>query len=837
MATHLYTASMSEKQSAISGGFNDEGVACYVYNAPAVGPAPLFRAYHPQTGAHLYTMDFGERNNAINNLGWTAEGIACYIYNQRQAGTVPLYRAHLPAVDDYFYTTNLTEHNNAVQQSGYSDEGITGYVLLGQISGTAPLYRMFNGREHLYTDDPNEHQNAVQSLGFKDEGISCYVYSAPVPGPEPLYRAFQPRTGGHLYTLDLAEYNHAVNNLGWTAEGIACYAWRSAESGTVPLYRTYCPPTDDHFYTTDASERARVIQQGFNDEGIAGYVMANGGTGLTAFARLYGPFIRGRVPNFLPSTCGLHFSNGGYPPGTTYPIVTLPVIGTLVSGDAANGLCGGFAYTVLDLFMSNPRLQPPPNTDANKPAPGSALFNYIVGRLVDSFGSAPGYDNAAKAIEWTQTSSHERDIEIPGLPFVGRGLAYRMVNDEWPAVKADIDSGRPSPLMLVMAPQCGPLDIVGISVALRRSHQVLAYAYLFDPTSKDLSLWLYDCNDPNDDTSILTLNTSDPDHTINISAPTLEAHLAEPAPIRGFFRSDYSYHNPAAAAAATIGDPFSKKTTITSETSPTTPFMASLSGRLYIAWKGADNRLNVMYSADNGANFGNKFTSGEGSSQAPALCAHNGKLYIAWTGVTNNNLNVAIVEISGDNITGFSNKVTLRDTSPLSPSLASFGGQLYIAWKGADNNLNVMYSADNGATFGNKYTSPETSPQAPGLTASGNNVFIAWEGIGNDYLNVAAVNILGQSITGFSKMTLGDTSPLSPALAQLDGHLYLSWKGSCNNQLNVEHSTDSGHTFGNKVTSSELSPQAPSLCVHNGTVYIAWTGEGNEYLNVAQVGA
>ena len=281
------------------------------------------------------------------------------------------------------------------------------------------------------------------------------------------------------------------------------------------------------------------------------------------------------------------------------------------------------------------------------------------------------------------------------------------------------------------------------------------------------------------------------------------------------------------------------KTIIASNTTPKNPSIASLNGRLYIAWKGDGNdNLNVMYSADNGVSFGNKYISGETSPQAPALCAHNGNLYIAWKGDGNDHLNVARVDISGSAITGFSDKVILGDTSPLSPSLASFGGRLYLAWKGDGNdNLNVMYSADNGASFGNKYTSPETSPQAPGLTASGSNLFITWKGDGNDNLNVATVNISGQHISGFSKVILPDTSPVSPALAYLNGRLYLSWKGDGNDWLNVEYSTDNGRTFGNKAISSETSPQPPSLCVHNGRVYIAWKGDGNDFLNAAQVGA
>jgi hypothetical protein len=80
------------------------------------------------------------------------------------------------------------------------------------------------------------------------------------------------------------------------------------------------------------------------------------------------------------------------------------------------------------------------------------------------------------------------------------------------------------------------------------------------------------------------------------------------------------------------------------DTSSTSPALASLTGRLFIAWKGDGNdNLNVEYSADNGQNFGHKFTSGQTSPQAPALCAHNGELYISWKGDGNDSLNVAKV--------------------------------------------------------------------------------------------------------------------------------------------------------------------------------------------------
>ena len=280
--------------------------------------------------------------------------------------------------------------------------------------------------------------------------------------------------------------------------------------------------------------------------------------------------------------------------------------------------------------------------------------------------------------------------------------------------------------------------------------------------------------------------------------------------------------------------------TILGDTSPVSPAIASLNGRLYIAWKGDGNdQLNVMFSADDGRTFAHKLTSRETSPQPPALCVHGGGLVIAWKGDGNDHLNVAHVDIAGTAITGFSGKAVLGDTSPVSPSIASFNGRLFIAWKGdGNNNLNLMYSTDNGRTFGHKYTSPERSPQAPSLCVHNGNLYIAWKGDGNDHLNVALVQMSGDAIHGLAnKAVLGDTSPVSPTIASFDGRLYIGWKGDGNDNLNVMYSSDNGRTFGHKMIAADTSPRAPGLGVHAQKLFITWKGDGNDHLNVAQVSA
>jgi hypothetical protein len=248
-----------------------------------------------------------------------------------------------------------------------------------------------------------------------------------------------------------------------------------------------------------------------------------------------------RVPGFLPSTSGFHFVNN-YQKGTNYPVVSLPIVGTIVAGDAGNGLCGGFVLAALDLFCHNPRFHPPPNGVANQPPAGSPIFNYLVGRLLDSFGPVNN-SNAAKVIEWIHRPGH--DVTVSAF---GAGLARRVVQVEWPRIKADIDSGVPSPLNLIGELERGLADVSGHIETLHHCHQVLAYAYEVD-TSNNLTILVYDCNDPNNDDSRISLNIgSDPSHTIPIAAPAINTAMSGGITVRGFFRSDYALHGPSEIA-------------------------------------------------------------------------------------------------------------------------------------------------------------------------------------------------------------------------------------------------------------------------------------------------
>ena len=309
---------------------------------------------------------------------------------------------------------------------------------------------------------------------------------------------------------------------------------------------------------------------------------------------------------------------------------------------------------------------------------------------------------------------------------------------------------------------------------------------------------------------------------------------------------------------------FGSKLTL-DDTSPLSPSLASLNGQLFIGWKGDGNdNLNVMglpgyhvnvLDVNTGAvlsstlladpgRVGRPTFSGVLQDQRGALNLVNGWVYASFAdflAYDKGDYHGWVVGWQASNPaiqTYFPTTRTIDGGGAWGPGGPAAGpdDSLYVATGNGITDNNYWQSIDGGSRLGNKFTSSETSPRPPALCAHNGSLFIAWKGDGNDNLNVAQVQTLGDRVTGFAnKVTLGDTSPANPSLASLNGRLYIAWKGDGNDNLNVMYSADNGHTFGHKFTSPETSPQAPGLCAHNGNLYITWKGDGNDNLNVAQV--
>lgn len=192
------------------------------------------------------------------------------------------------------------------------------------------------------------------------------------------------------------------------------------------------------------------------------------------------------VPGFLPSASGFRFAN--HFPKVPVRRIGIPGIVSLPLGDASRGLCGGMAFAVRDYFEHG---RPPP-AETEPPVTGP-LFDYLVDRLFDSFDLPLG---PSRYLELMNPFLPDGESVWSRLGVAPRGRAWRMARQEWPKVRAEIDTGHPSPLGLVKVTSANPFD-------LKRNHQVLAYGY--ELAGSALRLLLYDPNLPGRDDVTLSV--------------------------------------------------------------------------------------------------------------------------------------------------------------------------------------------------------------------------------------------------------------------------------------------------------------------------------------------
>jgi hypothetical protein len=231
-----------------------------------------------------------------------------------------------------------------------------------------------------------------------------------------------------------------------------------------------------------------------------------------------------RVFGFDPTINGLHFLNS-FPTGI--PDYTLNLLGVAVKlGDASNGLCGGFVYTVMDCF--NAGLLPPPLDDV--PGAGSPLFNYLVARLTNSFDE----DDVNQYLSWIQMSD--------GDGLLGNGISTHEINEEWPKIKADLDSNKLSPLGLVSGHEPPAVGFLTGFQDLGNCHQVLAWGYDLDEAQ--LTIHIYDPDYyGKTNTIVLYLNH------VGAKTPITVSNWKENT-YRGFFRTHYTFNDPRTPTSA-----------------------------------------------------------------------------------------------------------------------------------------------------------------------------------------------------------------------------------------------------------------------------------------------
>ena len=128
---------------------------------------PVYRAYNPNNGEHLYTVDEKEYKH-VARVGWDAEGVA-FMAEEEKNGQA-LYRVYNPNSGLHHYTADETEKNTLVSL-GWHDEKVAWYT--NKKPQSAPVYRVYNLNDgnHHYTMNQEE-KDALVTLGWQFEGIA-----------------------------------------------------------------------------------------------------------------------------------------------------------------------------------------------------------------------------------------------------------------------------------------------------------------------------------------------------------------------------------------------------------------------------------------------------------------------------------------------------------------------------------------------------------------------------------------------------------------------------------------------------------------------------------------
>ena len=114
------------------------------------------------------------------------------------------------------------------------------------------------------------------SVGWQGQGVAYTALSEPgqvdgVPSM-PLYRLYSEIIGTHFYATQKWAYDFLVSQ-GWKGEGIRAHVLTRATPSAIALERFWHSGKRRHFWSTDPADRTRLPAQGWEYNGVVGYVL------------------------------------------------------------------------------------------------------------------------------------------------------------------------------------------------------------------------------------------------------------------------------------------------------------------------------------------------------------------------------------------------------------------------------------------------------------------------------------------------------------------------------------------------------------------------------------
>lgn len=253
-SSYLYTANLSELESAVKMGFQYVGTLTTA-NTDTSGIA-IHRLQN--SVGYLYTANNYEKDVAVSKYGYVYEGIVFYLDDASNH----IYRLANTSNNSYLYTSNISEAMSLVNTYSWRFED----SLVRKDNEVRPVYRFLNiyNNRHFYTANLDEAMK-ITNKGWKYETVAFSVHWS---SGLPVHRLrFQDK---HFYTTSSQEKDKAVSNYGYVYEGIVFYV--SDTSTERPAFRLQ-GGSDEYFFTASSAERDSAINKyGYKYEGIGFYL-------------------------------------------------------------------------------------------------------------------------------------------------------------------------------------------------------------------------------------------------------------------------------------------------------------------------------------------------------------------------------------------------------------------------------------------------------------------------------------------------------------------------------------------------------------------------------------
>lgn len=124
---------------------------------------PLYRTYNPKSGGHFYTSSLSERNTVVS-WGFRDEGVAFLVSKRKTSSDMaPVQRLYNPNNGRHYYTANVAEKDYLVG-IGWRYDRDEGFVFANPTPGTSEVFRLYNrvSGSHLFTADAAEKDYWIQ---------------------------------------------------------------------------------------------------------------------------------------------------------------------------------------------------------------------------------------------------------------------------------------------------------------------------------------------------------------------------------------------------------------------------------------------------------------------------------------------------------------------------------------------------------------------------------------------------------------------------------------------------------------------------------------------------